>query len=169
MFRNLQSDAFLSLGSNRGDRADNIRHALFLLGRAPGIRVTDASALYESAPLYLREQAAFLNCVTVLMTELDPHQLLEVCKGVERVMGRERGRRYGPRIIDLDIVSYGRRVIRTPELSIPHPGLEERRFVLLPLSTVAPYWRHPFRDRSVRELLFALGEDEGVSYYGEIG
>ncbi len=168
MYRCLQIDAFISLGSNRGDRAGNIRHALFLLGRVPGIRVTDASALYESDPLYLREQASFLNCVTVLMTGLEPHQLLGVCKGIEEAMGRERGRRYGPRIIDLDIVSYGRRVIRTRELSIPHPGLEERRFVLLPLSMIAPYWRDPFRDRSVRELLRARGEDEGVSYYGEI-
>ncbi len=162
-------DAFLSLGSNRGNRISNIKQALFLLERSSGIRVMDASALYQTEPMYLRDQAPFLNCVVIIATSLEPFTLLAACKEVERALGRKPGRRYGPRIIDLDIVSYGRRVIRTPELTIPHPGLTERRFVLLPLFKLAPYWRHPGLDLNVRELLASLGRELKVIYYGEIG
>jgi 2-amino-4-hydroxy-6-hydroxymethyldihydropteridine diphosphokinase len=162
-------DAFIALGSNRSFRAERIRRALFLLDGIPGTRVVDVSGLYETEPLYYRPQADFLNCVAVLETALDPFELLAFCRGIERELGRIRTRRYGPREIDLDIIAYGRRIIRTPELTIPHPGAAGRRFVLLPLREIAPYWRHPVLDRGVGELLAALGESGRVVYQGEIG
>lgn len=164
----IEVDTFISLGSNREDRVGYIRQALFLLGRTPGIRVRDVSALYETEPMYLREQALFLNCVAIITTALEPYILLAACQKIERVLGRIRSIRYGPRVIDLDIISYGRRLIDIPGLIIPHPGLSERRFVLEPLFEVAPYWRHPARNRSVKELLDALKSEDKVIYYGEI-
>ncbi len=160
--------AFIALGSNRSFRADRIRRALFLLDRLPETRVVDVSGLYESEPLYYRPQADFLNCVAALETTLEPFGLLQQCWRIERELGRVRTRRYGPREIDLDIIAYGRRMIRTPELTIPHPGLAGRRFVLLPLREIAPYWRHPALDRGVAELLAALKDSGRVVYQGEI-
>ena len=161
-------DAFIALGSNRPSRAERIRRALFLLGGLPGTRLNDISGLYETEPLYWREQPDFLNCVAAVETALEPFELLECCRGIERELGRTPTRRYGPREIDLDIISYGRRLIRTPELTIPHPGTAGRRFVLLPLREIAPYWRHPVLDRGVGELLAALEESGRVVYQGEI-
>jgi len=163
-----QISAFIALGSNRSFRTDRIRRALFLLDRLPGTRVVDVSGLYETEPLYYRPQADFLNCVAALETALEPFALLEECWRIERELGRVRARRYGPREIDLDIIAYGRRLIRTPELTVPHPGLPGRRFVLLPLREIAPYWRHPALDRGVGELLAALGDKARVVYQGEI-
>lgn len=168
MVENKGTDTFISLGSNLADRVDYIRRALFLLGRTPGIRVRDVSALYESEPMYFHEQAQFLNCVAILSTTLEPHVLLAVCQKIEKTLGRKKKIRYGPRVIDLDIISYGRRLVNLPGLIIPHPGLPERRFVLQPLLELAPYWRHPAHDRSVRELLDLLKSREIVIYYGEL-
>lgn len=160
--------AFIALGSNRFFRAELIRRALFLLDRVPANQVTAVSGLYETEPLYYRTQSDFLNCVAAVETALEPFELLECCRGIERELGRTRTRRYGPREIDLDIISYGRRLIRSPELTIPHPGLTGRRFVLLPLKEIAPYWRHPALDRGVGELLAALGGCGRVVYQGEV-
>jgi len=168
MFKNREVETFISLGSNLADRAGYIRQALFLLGRAPGIRVRDVSALYESEPMYLREQDLFLNCVAIITTTLEPHIVLAVCQKIEKELGRIRRIRYGPRVIDLDIISYGRRLVHIPGLTIPHPGLPERRFVLQPLFEVAPYWRHPGQDRSVKDLLDSLKSRDKVIYYGEL-
>ncbi len=168
MFRNREVDTFISLGSNRADRDGYIRKALFLLGRTPGIRVKDVSALYESEPMYLREQALFLNCVAIISTTLEPDILLMACQKIERDLGRKRKIRNGPRVIDLDIISYGRRLVNIPGLTIPHPRLTERRFVLKPLLELAPYWRHPGLGRSVKELLDLLQSGDKVIYYGEL-
>jgi 2-amino-4-hydroxy-6-hydroxymethyldihydropteridine diphosphokinase len=168
MLRNREVDTFISIGSNRADRAGYIRQALLLLGRAPGIRIRDVSALYESEPMYLREQALFLNCVTIISTTLEPYLLLTACQNIEKLLGRRRKIRYGPRVIDLDIISYGRRLVNIPGLTIPHPGLPERRFVLQPLFEVAPYWRHPGQDRSVKDLLESIKSEDKVIYYGEL-
>ena len=168
LFRNREVDTFISLGSNRADRDGYIRQALFLLGRTPGIRVRDVSALYESEPMYFREQAFFLNCVAIISTTLEPYVLLASCQKIEKALGRRRKIRYRPRVIDLDIISYGRRLVNIPGLTIPHPGIPERRFVLLPLLELTPYWRHPGLGRSVKELLGFLESGNKVIYYGEL-
>ncbi|MEA1926761.1 MAG: 2-amino-4-hydroxy-6-hydroxymethyldihydropteridine diphosphokinase [Candidatus Auribacterota bacterium] len=168
MRKNIEVDTFISLGSNRADRVGNIRQALLLLGRSSGVRVRDVSSLYESEPMYLREQDLFLNCVAIISTTLEPYDLLAICQEIEKTLGRRRTIRYGPRLIDLDIISYGRRLVKIPGLTIPHVGLPERRFVLQPIFELAPYWRHPGLDRSVKELLDSLVGDEKVIYYGEL-
>ena len=160
--------AFIALGSNLSPRAARIRRALEMLDGLAGTGVVNVSGLYRTEAMYYRAQPDFLNCVAAVETELEPFRLLECCQGIERELGRIRGRRYGPREIDLDIISYGRRMIRTPELTIPHPGLTGRRFVLIPLREIAPYWRHPRIDRGVGEILAALGEQGRVVYQGEI-
>ncbi len=168
MQKNSEVDTFISLGSNRADRDGYIRRALFLLGRTPGIRVRDVSALYETEPMYLREQNLFLNCVALVSTTLDPYILLAACQKIEKALGRIKRIRYGPRVIDLDIISYGRRLVNIPGLTIPHPRVQERRFVLQPLFELAPYWSHPGLGRSVKELLSLLESGDKVIYYGEI-
>ena len=118
--------------------------------------------------MYLREQALFLNCVAIISTTLEPDILLMACQKIERDLGRKRKIRNGPRVIDLDIISYGRRLVNIPGLTIPHPRLTERRFVLKPLLELAPYWRHPGLGRSVKELLDLLQSGDKVIYYGEL-
>lgn len=164
----LRISAFIALGSNRSSRAERIRRAVFLMDKIPETRVVDVSGLYETEPLYYRSQADFLNCVAAVETGLEPFGLLRECWKIEKELGRVRTRRYGPREIDLDIIAYGRRMIRSPELTIPHPGLAGRRFVLLPLREIAPYWQHPALNRGVGELLAALKDNGRIVYQGEI-
>lgn len=164
----LRISAFIALGSNRSSRAERIRRAVFLMDKIPATRVVDISGFYETEPLYYLSQADFLNCVAAIETALEPFALLRECWRIEKELGRVRTCRYGPREIDLDIIAYGRRMIRTPELTIPHPGLAGRRFVLLPLREIAPYWQHPVLNRGVGELLAALKDNGRVVYQGEI-
>ena len=155
---------FLGVGSNLGDREKHIREAVSCLSRHPGIETIKVSGLYETAPLYLTDQPSFLNCVFELSTVIAPEELLKVLKEIEKDLGRKRGRPCGPRVIDLDILFYGRRVIVKPDLKVPHPCLQERRFVLQPLCDLNPAWEHPLLKKSVRQLLEELGEDQEVSY-----
>jgi 2-amino-4-hydroxy-6-hydroxymethyldihydropteridine diphosphokinase len=164
----LRISAFIALGSNRSSRAERIRRAVFLMDKIPATRVVDISGFYETEPLYYLSQADFLNCVAAIETALEPFALLRECWRIEKELGRVRTCRYGPREIDLDIIAYGRRMIRTPELTIPHPGLAGRRFVLLPLREIAPYWQHPVLNQGVGELLAALKDNGRVVYLGEI-
>lgn len=127
---------FLSLGSNRGERERNIEEALMQLDRlSPGLK---ASRIYETEPLYFRAQPFFLNCVAALSWESSPYELLDHLKSLEREFGRRQSRRFGPRPLDIDILLWGRRVLASSRLTIPHPRLTERRFVLLPLLELAP-------------------------------
>lgn len=144
----------------------NIRRAIALLRQSKGIAVTKISGFYETAALYLTEQADFINCAVALETSLEPIELLAACRQIEKKIGRKKGRRYGPRVIDLDILSYGRRLIDRPELWIPHPRLAERRFVLEPLREINPRWRHPVLKRSAARLLKELGDKQRVTYLG---
>jgi 2-amino-4-hydroxy-6-hydroxymethyldihydropteridine diphosphokinase len=164
----LRISAFIALGSNRSSRAERIRRAVFLMDKIPATRVVDISGFYETEPLYYLSQADFLNCVVAIETALEPFALLRECWRIEKELGRVRTCRYGPREIDLDIIAYGRRMIRSPELTIPHPGLAGRRFVLLPLREIAPYWQHPALNRGVGELLAALKDNGRIVYQGEI-
>ena len=127
---------YLALGSNLGDRAHHLRAALAAL--APGVTVEQVSALYETAPAYVTDQPPFYNAVLRGTTALQPLALLAELKRIEATVGRRPGLRYGPRVIDLDILLYGDVIVQTPELSIPHARLAERPFVLVPLAELAP-------------------------------
>ncbi len=143
---------YLSLGSNLGDRERNLREAIRMLGEA-GVRALRVSSLYETEPVDVRDQPWFLNLVVEAETELFPKQLLARIRKIEFELGRKRVRPKGPRTADIDILLYGDSVIETGELTVPHPRLAERRFVLEPLAELAPELRHPVTRRTMRELL----------------
>ena len=141
---------YLSLGSNLGDRAGNLRSAIERLGSLG--KVVGLSSFYETEPVEVSEQPWFLNCAVKLDTEKMPRQLLAGVLALEREMGRHRTRYKGPRTIDIDIVLFGNSVVATADLIIPHPAMQERRFVLEPLNEIAPDVRHPKLQRTIREL-----------------
>jgi 2-amino-4-hydroxy-6-hydroxymethyldihydropteridine diphosphokinase len=143
---------YLSLGSNMGDRERNIADAIRALGEN-GVRVLRRSALYETEPVEMREQGWFLNCVVEAETDLPADELMRGLLGIERSLGRERLVPNGPRTLDIDILFYGERVVETPTLKIPHPRMNQRRFVLVPFVEIAPAARHPILKKSVSDLL----------------
>ncbi len=151
---------YLGLGSNLGDREANLREALRRLEVA-GISVVRRSSLYETEPRDILDQPRFLNAVVEASTALFPLQLLAYIRNIEREMGRRRVTPKGPRNIDIDILFYGRSVIRTPELETPHPRMTERAFVLAPLAEIAPDFRHPLSGKTAGEMLATL-EPQGV-------
>jgi 2-amino-4-hydroxy-6-hydroxymethyldihydropteridine diphosphokinase len=150
----MRKTAYLSLGSNLADREANLRAAIASLG-ALG-KVTAISSLYETEPVELTAQPWFLNCAVALATDKMPRQLLAGVLKIEQAMGRRRTQPKGPRLIDIDILLFGSSVVDTAQLTIPHPAMHERRFVLEPLAEIAPGARHPVFKRTVRELRDAL-------------
>lgn len=146
--------AYLSLGSNLGDRAGNLRRALELLA-SRDIVIMRTSSLYETEPQDLQQQAWFLNQVAEIETTFFPLQLLGSIQSIEREMGRWRTVPKGPRVIDIDIILFGNFIIETPQLQVPHPRMPARRFVLEPLAELAPELRHPVTRRTVSEMLRA--------------
>lgn len=151
---------YLSLGSNVGDRDANLRSAIERL-RALG-EVAAISSFYETEPVEFTAQPWFLNCVVKLSTEKMPKQLLAGILDVEQRMGRRRTQKKGPRTIDVDILLFGNSIIETKGLTIPHPAMHERRFVLEPLAEIAPDVRHPAFKRTIRELRDALPPGQAV-------
>ena len=151
---------YLSLGSNLGDRAANLHTALTLLG-AVG-KVVAVSSFYETEPVELTAQPWFLNCAAKLETERMPKQLIKNILDLEREMGRQRQQKKGPRNIDIDILLFGTSIIETQGLTVPHPALHERRFVLEPLAEIASDVRHPVFKRTIRELRDALPPGQAV-------
>jgi 2-amino-4-hydroxy-6-hydroxymethyldihydropteridine diphosphokinase len=143
---------YLSLGSNIGNRAENLRVAIAALDGA-GVHVTRQSKLYETEPVDYLQQDWFLNCVVQGQTNLTASDLLRHLRAIEAHMGSAKAFAKGPRLIDLDILFYGDAVIDTPELQIPHPRLAERRFVLVPLAEIAPAMRHPLTHYTAAEML----------------
>jgi len=135
--------AFVGLGSNLGDREAQIRMALDELAKLPGSRVIRASSLYDSEPAGEVEQPNFLNAVAQLDTELTARQLLWNLLLIERRLGRVRSARWGPRSIDLDLLMFGELVVDEPDLQVPHPELDRRSFVLVPLVEIDPLLVHP--------------------------
>lgn len=147
---------YFSLGSNLGNREENLKHAidqLALLGRVGAI-----SSLYETEPMELTSQPWFLNCALELETEMKPQELLDAVLNIEQGLGRIRSAAMpkGPRPIDIDILLFDDRIVRRPDLTIPHPAMQERRFVLEPLAEIAPDVLHPVLQKQVRELRDAL-------------
>jgi 2-amino-4-hydroxy-6-hydroxymethyldihydropteridine diphosphokinase len=153
--------AYLSLGSNIGDRAANIARAIEEL-RARGVRVTRESSLYETEPVEFLNQAWFLNCAIEVETDLRPGQLMAVLLEIERAMGRERRVPKGPRLIDMDILLYGEEVVNEPGLEIPHPRMAERKFVLVPLAEIAGEAIHPVSLLTIAEMLDATADQSEV-------
>ena len=151
---------YLSLGSNLGDRDANLHSAIERL-RALGEIVT-VSSLYETEPVEFTAQPWFLNCVVKLDTERMPKQLLAGILDVEQQMGRRRTQNKGPRVIDIDILLFGNSIIDTKGLTVPHPALHERRFVLEPLAEIASDVRHPVFKRTIRELRDTLPPGQAV-------
>ena len=145
---------YLGLGSNIGDREANLLAAVERLAKA-GLRIVRVSPLYETEPVEYTAQRWFLNQVVEAETRLFPMQLLARVGKIERALGRVRTVAKGPRTIDIDILLYGNEVVRGAKLEIPHPRMHERRFVLAPLTDLAPELRHPITHRTVREMLEA--------------
>ncbi len=154
------TEVFLALGSNLGDREANLEAAIAAL--PPDVSVLDRSPIYETDPRYILDQPPFLNMALRGRTRLDAVALLGRLKSIERELGRTPTVRFGPRIIDLDIIFFGDAVIRTPDLAVPHPALAERAFVLRPLADIAPDKRHPETRRTVRDMLAELADDGGL-------
>jgi 2-amino-4-hydroxy-6-hydroxymethyldihydropteridine diphosphokinase len=151
---------YLSLGSNIGDRKNNLREAIRRLG-AVG-RVTSISSFYETEPVEVTDQAWFLNCAVSLETSITPEQLMTGLLRMEEEMGRRRLQKKGPRTIDFDILLFGGSVMSTAQLTIPHPAMQERRFVLEPMAEIAPQVRHPVLKKTMRELCEALPPGQTV-------
>ena len=147
---------YIALGSNLGDRADNLQHALDAL-RAE-MTVEAVSPWYETEPAYVLDQPRFYNLTCRATTTLAPLDLLHFLQGRERTLGREPGLRFGPRVIDLDILFYDDLVLDTPELTLPHPRLQERAFVLVPLADLAPDLVYPTLGLPIAALRDKLGD-----------
>ncbi len=142
---------YIGIGSNLGDRKESCLRAIEELQRR-GIKVTKRSALYETEPWGVKEQPRFINMVIEAETDQTPRKLLEIIKEIEREIGREETYRWGPRMIDLDILLYGDLIIDEPDLKIPHPHMLERDFVLRPLLEIAPDVMHPVLKKRIREI-----------------
>ena len=152
----MSETVYIGFGSNVGDRVDFCDRAVTLLTLLPHSQVTGVSLLYETEPVKDKVDPGegwFLNGVVQLETDLAPHRLLDTLREIEQSLGRDEDRCSGPRTIDLDILFYGDRVINEPALTVPHPRLHQRRFVLMPLSELAPLLIHPTRLRSVNQML----------------
>jgi 2-amino-4-hydroxy-6-hydroxymethyldihydropteridine diphosphokinase len=152
--------AYISLGSNLGDREANLREAI---GRLGGLGTVQAvSSFFETEPVEVQgSQPWFLNAAAAVETELRPLEFLAGMLEIEQAMGRTRTVPRGPRTIDLDIVFFGGDVLDIPGLNVPHPAMQQRRFVLAPLAEIASEVRHPVLKKSVRELLDSLPADAG--------
>jgi 2-amino-4-hydroxy-6-hydroxymethyldihydropteridine diphosphokinase len=162
--------AFIGIGANMGRPAETCRTAVGKLAEIPGVRLLRSSSLYRTEPVGPREQKWFLNAVAEIRTSLAPAMLLKALKEIERRLGRtEGGVKWGPRVIDLDILLYGQEVVREGELVIPHPELHRRRFVLVPLCQLASYAIHPAFGVSVRGLLDRLVDPARVDLYDPAG
>ncbi len=155
--------AYVGLGSNLGDREANLRGALGMLEARGEITVVKVSSFLETEPVGGPPgQGMFLNAAAELETTLTPRELLRACQDVERALGRERGVRWGPRTMDVDILLYGEEVIQEPDLVIPHPRMHEREFVLAPLADIAPEALHPVLKKTAGGMLAEMRQSSPV-------
>lgn len=159
--------AYIGLGSNLGDRKQNLAQALKLMSKH--LVVEQVSCIYETEPVGYNDQPLFLNAVCRISTELSPKQLLRLAKKTEFKLGRVPGFPNAPRPIDIDILFYGNEVFSDKELTIPHPRLAERAFVLMPLAEIAPGLVHTEKGKTATELLDDLGAVAGVRKWAEAG
>ena len=156
----MKKRAYLSLGSNTGDRATNLHEAITRLSQVG--KVVAVSSFYETEPVEFTSQPWFLNCAVGIDTDKTPNELLQAALAIEQAMGRKRTQEKGPRNIDIDILLFEDEVVDEKGLKIPHPGLTSRRFVLEPLAEIAAEARHPALKKTVLELLAALPAGQAV-------
>ena len=157
--------AFIAFGSNVGDRQEYCDRAIVLLGMLPLSSLLGVSSYYETEPIDpagVLGSSWFFNGVARIETSLSARRLLEILQETERALGRDEDRRDGPRTMDFDILFFGNQIIQEKGLTIPHPRLHLRRFVLEPLVELAPDWMHPSLDRSMKDLLQALDDPGAV-------
>ena len=158
----MPTTAYIGIGSNLGSPLENCRQAIENLREHSDIEVLALSSFYESEPVGMRDQEWFVNAVVKIQTELDPGPLLVELLTLENEMGRVRDKKWGPRLIDLDLLLYEDRVLDLPDLKIPHPEMVRRGFVLLPLCELDPHLVHPVENISIEDLLAHLPEDQTV-------
>jgi 2-amino-4-hydroxy-6-hydroxymethyldihydropteridine diphosphokinase len=161
--------SFVGVGSNLDDPVARCAEALCQLSQVSGIKVLRQSSLYRAEPVGFEKQDWFINAVAEIRTVLPPHELLKALQRIEDTMGRVRGPRWGPRVIDMDILLYGQEVVDDDDLVIPHPDLHKRRFVLEPLCEIASYVIHPVFGVSVRGLMERLDDESRVYVYRASG
>ena len=160
--------AYLGLGANLGEREVHLARAAHLLAESPAVRICRSSSIYQTAPWGYLEQPDFLNSVLEIETSLEPVPLLELTQSIERLIGRQSGIRFGPRLIDIDILLYGEQsvMLEEPDLLIPHPRMHLRAFVLVPLAELAPALILPNFSARVEELKDGVDGKEGVKFWG---
>ena len=158
--KSVMVEAYLGLGSNLGDREQNLARAIDLL--AQRVKIEKSSSLYVTEPVDYGDQPLFLNAVCCVRTSLTPDELLGLAKRIEAALGRKPSFRNGPRPIDIDILFYGDSVVDLPHLTIPHPRLPERAFALVPLAEIAPNLVHPLSGQTVKEMVAQLKDVNGV-------
>jgi 2-amino-4-hydroxy-6-hydroxymethyldihydropteridine diphosphokinase len=157
-----EETAYIGIGSNLGDREENCLRAIEEIRRFPKTSVTGVSSLYDTDPLEMLQQDRFINAVVGVRTGLTPMELLTDCQDLENRFGRQRTVPSGPRTLDLDLLLFGGMRLTTDELVLPHPKMHLRRFVLEPLTEIAPEARHPVLNRTAAELLESLGDHQNV-------
>jgi 2-amino-4-hydroxy-6-hydroxymethyldihydropteridine diphosphokinase len=155
--------AYIGIGSNLESPAENCLKAIERLNAHADLTVVARSSLYQSEPLGITDQDWFVNSVIQLTTSLPPEELLHACLAIEQVMGRTRTEKWGPRIIDLDILFYDDLILKQEELEIPHPGIAERSFVLAPMNEIAPEFIHPKLKKPIQTLLLEIPNPQQVN------
>lgn len=160
-----ESEAYIALGANLGNREDTLMEALMRLNAHPGIQVQRCSNLYETDPVGYLDQPCFVNMAAALVTTLEPKALLEVMLETEQALGRERIVRWGPRTVDLDLLWMDGVEMDTPVLTLPHPRMMERAFVLVPLADIVPEGESSELHHQIQQSLNNLNGKEGVRFW----
>jgi 2-amino-4-hydroxy-6-hydroxymethyldihydropteridine diphosphokinase len=152
----------ISFGSNLGDKKENCKEAIRRILAVKGITILRESSFYRTEPVGKTDQDWFVNGLISVETEIPPEELMDRLLSIERTMGRVRDVKWGPRIIDLDLISCGDTVMKTEKLTLPHPEIQNRAFVLVPIRQIEPKWVHPVTGKTAGEMLNELSEGQGV-------
>ncbi len=155
-----EKTVYIGIGSNLGNKVENCRKAINLIEKMPSLTLKEQSPLFRTEPVGVSGQDWYVNCVISLWSEIPAHQILKQLLSIETAMGRERRRKWDPRPIDLDILLFGNRIIHDQDLQVPHPLMHLRKFVLVPMVQLAPDMMHPIINKTMRELLKNLPEEE---------
>jgi 2-amino-4-hydroxy-6-hydroxymethyldihydropteridine diphosphokinase len=161
------AQVYLSLGSNLGDRLRYLKKAIKAIEESGSAVIRKISPLYETEPVGNPDQPPFLNLVILIETDLKPFHLLECLLDIEQRLGRERNEKWGPRTIDVDILFYDERIINSDRLTLPHPRMHQRRFVLVPLTQINPNLLHPLLKKSMEDLLRLCPDQSKVKLSAE--